>query len=603
MKLHHLVVLLSITVFVTSCTTFNQQSISTENRSPSFTGPFSIEKTSSEKFEYNFDFKIEAASGQHATDLASSSPDGTIKLKDAVTVQVGKIDPVTLLPVLNSDNTPVMEVKVYPAGTILNPTLNPDDDILIPKNVTITYKRIANDQLYSGRFAYYGVAPRFTSDNLEMTASKMAHTLRVKAWVTTDLVKNYEFTLLSRFKGFYDAFSQPTMHFVPLKSLKKLADEQTSTDMKKWYKVVGFYEDTLLERAGLDIYTPTDDLTYKDTILTSLLRIFLNNNAITIPEGLALYNQYVTDPNLATTRESTSTELFKFHFADRFVTTTDAAKPDRIGYLTFVYPVANDKDGPFKLPSPGLRQFPLNVSIEARWWSNRWTDEFGGFPFLQITDDGVAFHGPISIANTGVTDTWYLKRDNVSHSCMRMDPSDLLELRALIPKNMLDLQFKKKTIPLIIQEWPDVTDIDNNGTLEVVDVAYYKMPDYVGHVNNPENWHPSAMNKTFWTEAFQPYVDKLPSKNTFQVITDKVIDPTTNVETSVNRGVFTGLPLYEIVKGETVIKDYYQETPIMTMPQRPTMIIQYREDNVFIKNGNNPNDSLGKYPPSYFNKL
>lgn len=92
---------------------------------------------------------------------------------------------------------------------------------------------------------------------------------------------------------------------------------------------------------------------------------------------------------------------------------------------------------------------------------------------------------------------------------------------------------------------------------------------------------------------FKPYVNRLPSKNTFQVITT----PTGN------KGVFTGLPQYKIVKDQTVIDGYHGETPIMTMPIRPTAIIQYREDGVLIKTGENPNDSMGKFPPSYFNRL
>jgi hypothetical protein len=568
-------------------------------------GPFPIERTQVTNVKYSFDRKLEIdrMSGELAAE--SASEDGTITLKTSIVVKKAVIDPVTLMPVLNPDGTALTTDVAYAAGTILNPSLNPDDNILLPKGVTVTNKVTANGPKTIGRFTYYGNAPRFTNDNLEMTASKMGHSLRVKAWVTSDMMIKHEYKLLMRFKGIYDAFMNPKIHVSRLKSFTQMANATSNSDLKKWYQVAAHYSQPLIENSSVNVYDRTkDEVTTKTIILTGILQALMNNKLLTIDQGLLLLSQYTTDPNLINTRAMISSNLFTSQFSDRFARVViDPAKPARIGYLTFVYPIAIDKKGPFGLPSPGLRQFPLRESMESRIWSSRWLDEFGGFPFMQITSEGVAFHGPIT-SMSDASDTWYLRRDNVSHSCMRMDPSDLLELRALLPEDMLALQAAGRTIPLVIQEWPDVTDVDNNGTMEVIDVAYYNMPTYLGKVNNPENWKPSAMNKQYWTDMFSPFINKLPSKNTFVVNTTQVVDPITKVVTKTNAGVFTGLPIYTIIRGETVIIGYNAVTPIMTMAQRPTAILQYKEDAVEYKDlDNEMSDNKGIYPQRYFNKL
>lgn len=567
-------------------------------------GPFPIKRSPVKSMAWTYVRKLEAPT--LASALAAKSPDGTITLLDNVVIKTPVLDPVTGLPQVNPDGTAVIEETTYFAGTVLNPSVNPSDDILIPTNISVSNAAMADGHYTVGRFAYLGNAPRFTSDNLEMVASKMGHSLRVKAWVTPETINGYELALLTRFKGFYDAFMKPTMHFETLQSLEQIAQSSKNVDTKKWFTVASYYGKHLLENPNSDIYAPTStEAEYKETILTAMLRTLMNDQRMSISEGLDLVARYQSDPSFIMSRQSNSARLFAFHLGHRYTSgiDIDPTKPGRVGFLTFVYPIAIDKRGPFRLPSPGLRKFPLSSSIEGRWWSNRWVDEFGGFPFIQITSDGVAFHGPITMS--GSKDTWYLRRDNVSHSCMRMDPSDLLELRALMPKNMNQLQKLGQTIPLRITEWPDVTDADNNGTYEVMDVAYYSIPTSGGGINNPLNWRPSVYNKNYWNKFFAPFSNRLPSKNTFKVVSTPTVDPTTGETTVTNTGEFTGLPKYDVVNGVLKIVGYHTEmTPIMTFPQRPTSIIQYREDGIVYKNADDwGGDAMGSYPPAYFNRL
>ncbi len=71
-------------------------------------------------------------------------------------------------------------------------------------------------------------------------------------------------------------------------------------------------------------------------------------------------------------------------------------------------------------------------------------DYFGGFPFIRLNALNSAghhtygLHGPISYTCPGSGDcglldrAWFLKRDYVSHGCMRMDHHDVVELFYLI---------------------------------------------------------------------------------------------------------------------------------------------------------------------------
>ncbi len=604
-------------------------------------GPFVVKLSDIDNMTFTFNRKLEKPT--QALDLAARDgggitlTDGLLTLKNDVTIDVPVIDPTTNLPQVGADGKPVTNPVLYPAGTVLDPTRKPADNILLPKDVTVSAVAIANGKYSIGRFGYVGVAPRFDSKNLEMFASKMGHSLRVKAWITQDILDTYEFTLLSRFKSYSDMLAKPTIHLETLQDIRQLAANASSADMRKWYSVASYYSKHLYENATMDIYkTPSSDDEYKRLILTHMIQTYLNDPSETVEGGLALFNKYKADPTFMLTRREASAALFRAQFKKIFVegpavapiypilplvtpsplpsgapvpipSPTPIPSPfphaNALGYLTFVYPIAIDKEGPFKLPSPGLRRFPLASSIEGRWFSNRWLGEFGGFPFLQITEDGVAFHGPITLANDG--STWFLRRDNVSHSCMRMDPSDLMELRALIPRNMNSLQRLNQTIPLWITEWPDVTDLDNNGTNEVVDVAYYSIPTNGSQISNVLNWRPSVYNKSYWSKMFSPYVKRLKSKNAFHLTTTTMNDPETGGMKTVNGAVFTGLPKYGVVDGVLRPVGYFSEPlPIKTMDQRPGQIIQYREDGTIYQGADDDGaDRWGSYPPAVVNKF
>jgi hypothetical protein len=578
-------------------------------------GPFPISLSSVDHMAYTFYRKLEAPT--QAINLARYAPDGItqldgiVTLLNKVTIQTQTLDPVT--------NATVITTVTYPAGTRLNPTVNPEDNILIPVGVMVTTHSVANGDFPFGRFAYLGVVPRFESANLEMVASKMGHTLRVKAWVTPDILDSYEFTLLSKFKSYHDMIMSDTIHLEPLRDLKKIAADAPTAELKKWYTVASYYGKHLYENSKLDIYrSDLPELDYKRMILTLMIQTYLDNPEATIESGLALYEQYQADPTFLLKRREDSARLFRAHFKGNFqegpvaspvselaplddpTNVSESAAPDAslaahadaVGYMNFVYPIAIDKNGPFKSPRPGLRKFPLSNSFEGRWWSNQWNAEYGGFPVLQVTSDGVAFHGPITMSSDGMTG--FLHRDDVSHSCLRMDSSDVMELRALIPRNMNELQGLGHTIPLRIIEWPDVTDLDNNGTSEVVDVAYYSIPSSGAGINNPRNWRPEVYNENYWENTFGPYVGMLPSNNNLRI---------TKIGKK-NGAVLTGLPKYDVVDGQLKVVGYYGETPVMTVPEGPNRIIQYREAGVRYSNADRSGeDRWGAYPPKVVNKF
>ena len=516
-------------------------------------------------------------------------------MQDATTATQPKIDPDTGQPVLGPDQKPVIETVNLQAGLAISGTEN----YTLPKNVTVIKASISNSKLTIGRYAYLGDVPRFATKDLEMFASKMSHTLRVKAWVTQDTIDQYEETLLLRWMDRYNVFMKSSVHLIPMQNLQTLASQSADPGLKKMYQVASYYSPHYLDNTDLamNIYDPAAaEADYRDRVLTEILRKSLNNNTITIQDGMALANQYAADPLFYKTRAKESDFLFQAHLGSRFVSDTEDSTPSRLGYLTFVYPIAIDVKGPFGEPNPGIHPFPLEGTIEARWWSDRWQDEFGGFPFLLITEEGVAFHGPITLEGN----MWMLRRANVSHSCMRMDPSDILELRELLPRNILSLERLRQTIPLHITEWPDVDDLNHDGNFEAVDVNYYITPGSGYDINNPGNWKPRAIQKYFWNKTFSPYSGKLPSKNTFTVTStpDKDNFP-------IYQGTFTGLPQYTVQNNRLVISGYYrQPVPIQTYYQRPTSIIQYREDGVVFDQATHDlgteNDSAGQASPLRF---
>lgn len=117
---------------------------------------------------------------------------------------------------------------------------------------------------------------------------------------------------------------------------------------------------------------------------------------------------------------------------------------DRATGFSAVYPT-----GPGALTSSGRSMTPTGFyatwsDTDEGWYfiPRRYTpDYFGGFPFLRLTIENsmgyhtYGFHGPISYTCPGggtdcdlVDRQWFLRREFVSHGCMRMEAEDIVEL-------------------------------------------------------------------------------------------------------------------------------------------------------------------------------
>jgi hypothetical protein len=248
------------------------------------------------------------------------------------------------------------------------------------------------------------------------------------------------------------------------------------------------------------------------------------------------------------------------------------------GSLTFVYPIAATVEGPFDQPKEMVTDLKTAESIEARWWSDKWKDEFGGFPFLLIEWSGVAFHGPIT--NDAALDVWYLRRDYVSHGCHRMDGSDVLEFRALMPQ---DMKKAAGQIKVTVLDHFDVTDWNRDGKLEVIDVKYYQIPSSVAVPKKKTieetiaPFNVEAQAKTFMKN--NKYAAKF-----YDAGNDKV----------------KNAPKYEVLKKTLKKNGVHGVLDIYRFEHRPSRILQYTEDGIKLQGFD---DLAGKYPPKHFQKF
>ena len=129
---------------------------------------------------------------------------------------------------------------------------------------------VSDATLNVGSYVYLGDVPRFDPQTLEMVASKMGHTLRVKAWVTQALKDSYEQTLILRWKERYDAFEKSTVHLYPLKNLQTLANQTQDSNTKKFYQTAAYYSTHYLDNSAINIYDQTaSEDTYRDNLLTT----------------------------------------------------------------------------------------------------------------------------------------------------------------------------------------------------------------------------------------------------------------------------------------------------------------------------------------------
>ncbi|WP_408096877.1 L,D-transpeptidase family protein [Peredibacter sp. HCB2-198] len=429
----------------------------------------------------------------------------------------------------------------------------------------------------TGRFLYLGDVPKFEGNELEITISKINLTARVTAHVNQGRINTYANQLFMRWKAINDASSDPIFSLHPLVKISKLAEDKPK-NTQAWAKIAEQYSSHILDNHG-DIYlekrneinyiSNQQEDEYAALISEAHFKYLFDTNER--PEDVindnAKLEQLLSEQN--------SERLFKKHMGHLFTTSSD--RPGYLGYITLVYPIAATVEGPFDQPKEMTTDLKTAESIESRWWSNKWQDEFGGFPFLLIEWSGVAFHGPIT--NYSPLDVWYLRRGYVSHGCHRMDSSDILELRALMPA---DLKKAANKIKVTVLDYFDVVDWNRDGTLEAIDVKYYNIP---GSIAVPKG-------KTI-DEAIAPYLvenqkSKFINSNKYaEKFYTAAIDKLKNI------------PKYEIVGKKLTRNGTHSEVGLYRFDYRPNRIIQYTEIGHKLMGFD---DTFGKYPPKYFQK-
>jgi hypothetical protein len=425
-----------------------------------------------------------------------------------------------------------------------------------------------------GRFLYVGVAPKFDVGEVDLTVSKMSLTVRATGWISQAKMDAYASQLYKRWEQIDSTMQDPAFVLHPLVKLQGLPTKDTSI---AWMKIAAQYSSHVLENRGVEVYNAkrnasaleaagTED-DYRRNISTAILRYYFNNNSLT-PESIKADNM-LRDSLISA---SNSRALFQKHYNSLF--TPSSAKAGYLGNLTLVYPVAATVQGPFDQPAEGSRALMSYGTIEARWWSDKWNDEFGGLPFILINSAGVAFHGPIT--NFAPLDVWYLRRGYVSHGCHRMDTSDLIELRNILPRNMKDLGKVKLTI---LNNF-DVVDWNNDGKNEVVDVKYYNIPSAIA----------IPKGKTI-DDAIKPFLIENQMKTYYQnnAFAKKFYDPTTDT--------INGTPKYKISGGSLVTDGVHGSLPLKRFEYQPNRVLQYKELGTQMVPYD---DNRGKFPPTYF---
>lgn len=430
----------------------------------------------------------------------------------------------------------------------------------------------------TGRYLYLGDVPKFEGNELEITISKMALTARVTAHVNQGRIDTYANQLFLRWQRIRDAITDPIFSLHPLVKMSKLA-ESSQASTQAWVKIAEQYSNHILEKTSSDIYLDKRNSKnyesnqvedeYKNTISEAYFRYLFDTDQ----KSDDVINDNKRLSNLLSVENSQ--RLFKKHLGHLY--TEHSEKSGYKGVLNFVYPIAATVDGPFSQPKEMVTDLKTAESIEARWWSNKWNDEFGGFPFLLIEWSGVAFHGPIS--NFSPLDVWFLRRGYVSHGCHRMDGSDILELRALMPS---DLKAAANQIKITVLDYFDVTDIDKDGELEAIDVKYYNVPTTV---NVPKG--------RSIDEIIRPYMVDTQFKSFFLMnkfsakYYDLYIDRLKNI------------PKYSVVNKKLTRDGVHKEVKIKRFDYRSNRIIQYTEDGHKLQGFD---DIFGKYPPRYFQR-
>jgi hypothetical protein len=425
-----------------------------------------------------------------------------------------------------------------------------------------------------GRYLYVGTAPKFEASEIELTVSKMSLTVRATGWISQQKMDAYASQLYKRWEQIDTTMQDQTFVLHPLVTVNGLPTKNTSI---AWAKIAAQYSSHVLENRGVEIYNPKrnarsleaagTDEEYRQKISTAILRYFFNNNSLT-PESVKSDN--MLRDNLLSVNNSRA--LFQNHYQSLY--TPSSSKAGYLGHLTLVYPIAATVAGPFDQPAEGSRTLMSYGTIDARWWSDKWDDEFGGLPFILVNSAGVAFHGPIT--NFAPLDVWYLRRGYVSHGCHRMDTSDIIELRNILPRKELG------KVRLTILNNFDVTDWNNDGQNEVVDVKYYNIPAAVA----------IPAGKTI-DEAIKPFLIENQMKSFYQTNTfaKKHYD--------VANDLIVGTPKYKITGGVLTKDGVHGKLPLARFNYQPNRVLQYKELGTQMYPYD---DNQGKYPPTYFQK-
>lgn len=423
-----------------------------------------------------------------------------------------------------------------------------------------------------GRYLYVGTAPKFETGEVDLTVSKMSLTLRATGWMTQEKIDTYASELYKRWEKIDSTMKDPSFILHPLIKLESLATKDTSI---AWTKIAKQYSSHVLENRGVEVYNSRRNASslagkadeYSEQISTAILRYYFNDNSLT-PEAIRNDNQ-LRDGLLSAIN---SRKLFKNHYSSVYTTTN--VKPAFIGHLTFVYPIAATVKGPYDQPKEGVRNLMSYGTIDARWWSDKWNDEFGGLPFILINSAGVAFHGPIT--NFAPLDVWYLRRGYVSHGCHRMDVSDIIELRNLLPRNLKELG----KVRLTILDNFDVADWNNDGKEEVIDVKYYNVPSSVALPKG------KSMD-----DAIKPYLVENQMKTYFvnNTFSKKFYNAATDT--------INGAPKYKISNGVLIKSGTHGALPLARFEYLPSRVLQYKElGTQYVPY----DDNKGKFPPMYF---
>ncbi len=450
-----------------------------------------------------------------------------------------------------------------PSSTILGP---------FPHQRTNTSKK---SHATIGRYVYLGSVPKFEAHQVEMTISKMSLTNRVTAWVKQDLIDQYAKQLYLRWKLIDDAIQDPKFVVDPL--LNDEAFNVKNEHEAAWMQIANQYMDHILEKKSPSLFldirsseklSSSEQNEYKQKLSHGVLKYFYNDSGID-------HDEFRNNSNYRSKylSKQSGNNLFNFHLGSNFSKTNK--KNDYVGFLTFVYPIAATVKGPFDQPKEQVTDLKTVESIEARWWSDKWDDEFGGMPFILIEYSGVAFHGPIT--NYRPQEIWYLRRGYVSHGCHRMDSSDLLELRAMMPHS---LKSAAKKVKITILNYFDVVDSDLDGVDEVVDVKFYNIPS--------STWVPKSKSVD---DYIKPWLIENQMKNFFKnnIYSAKFFDQATDS--------MLKIPKYDLSGSKPVVKGVHEKVQIKHFDYRPSRIIQYDEEGV---KRYGYDDSAGKYPPKYF---